>query len=380
MKKLLTLTLLFVLTIGLSAYATNTRVLTLGQNNNVLIDDANIFLYPSRINNYPNLATGDFFSDEFIDLGMNWKFGETKPWVLGTYFSNGPTVYPMDFFGNDFGQFEFSLPTNRRINLIYGRQLGDLNFGFGFNYIHSSYTDKVPGNQDKETFSQYAFSLGLTPKEGNWDVAAGLSLGTWKNTDVEGVDITKPDGYMDLFAQGRYFYKYNTTLVFVPHAGVAYGKHGEKSGTDLADVVKSTFFGFEAGAGLQYTPVEKVLAVGDFGLQYTTEKNEYTPTAPELKESDFYVPYWRLGVEGDVFNWLDLRLGVVDNWDNFNRKDDYSTSSSDVTTYLGAGFNFNRLHIDVTVDPTWMTHGPYFVSGDNTDHLFEQLSVLYELF
>jgi hypothetical protein len=389
MKKLLTLTMLLVLTVGVSAFATNTRVLTLGQNNNVLIDDANIFIYPSRINNYPNLATGEFYSDEFINLGMNWKFGEAKPWVLGTYFSNGPTVYPEDFFGNRFGEFNYTeagyLPSNRRINLIYGRQLGELNFGFGFDYIHSSYTSKVTNDQEKQKFSKYAFSFGLTPKEGNWDVSAGISIGSWTNKNTNGIDLTKPDGYMDLFAMGRYFYKYNNTMVLIPHAGVAYGKHGQKyisEGPDIDSDIKSTYFGFQAGAGLNYTPVEKVLAVADFGIQYESYKNAWTGvyTRTDEKESYFYVPYWKLGIEGDVFSWLDVRLGAVNNWENFTYTDNYSTSSAYTQTYLGAGFNFNRLHIDVTLDPTWLTHGPYFVSGDYTDHMFEQLSVLYELF
>jgi hypothetical protein len=383
MRKVLTLTLLFVLMLSLSAFATETRVLTLGQNNNVLLDDANIFIYPSRINNYANLATAGIYGGNFMDLGMNWKFGEEKPWVLGTYFSNGSTVYPMDFFGNEFGNFganEGDLPSNRRIDLIYGRAMGDNYFGFGFNYIHSSYTDKTPGSQAKASFSQYAFSLGLTPKEGSWDIAAGISLGTWNDKQTDGTDITKPDGYMDLYLQGRYFYKYNNTLTLIPHAGVAYGKHGEKYGANLANSTKSTFIGFQAGSGLNYSPIERVMAVGDFGVQYESYKNAFSPSGNEVKEHYLYLPYWKLGIEGDVFNWLDLRLGAVNNWENFTYTDNYSVSSAYTDTYLGAGFNFNRLHIDAYVDPSILTNGFYFISGDNTYPLNYQVNLLYELF
>ena len=63
--------------------ATETRVLTMGENNMVLLDEADIFIFPSRIHDWPNLAVGEFGGGDFTELGIHWKFGtERKPWYL----------------------------------------------------------------------------------------------------------------------------------------------------------------------------------------------------------------------------------------------------------------------------------------------------------
>ena len=103
MKKILLLTIFTLMILSLSSFATDTRVLTMGDNNNILMDDANIWLYPSRIYNYPDIATAEFsnyydrvsvsddmyvYDEQITRLGVNWKFGGDNPWVLGTYFHN----------------------------------------------------------------------------------------------------------------------------------------------------------------------------------------------------------------------------------------------------------------------------------------------------
>ena len=60
MKKLLTFTVLCLFVLGSMAFATNTRVLTMGEANNIVKDEANIFLYPSTINYYPKLFVGEY--------------------------------------------------------------------------------------------------------------------------------------------------------------------------------------------------------------------------------------------------------------------------------------------------------------------------------
>ena len=47
--------LIAVAVLGGSTLATETRVLTMGDNNMILLDEANIVLFPSRLIDYPNL-------------------------------------------------------------------------------------------------------------------------------------------------------------------------------------------------------------------------------------------------------------------------------------------------------------------------------------
>ncbi|PWB68525.1 hypothetical protein C3F09_11440 [candidate division GN15 bacterium] len=407
------------------AYATDTRLLTMGENYTVMVDDYNVWMFPSRVNMYPNIGVGEFSrymdGDGFYQFGVNWKFGETKPWVLGTYFTNDYTAYPSDYLGNSFGLYGvvgdymytgLSLNNNRRIDLLYGRKLGTQNFGFGFSYINSGEKQIAANYKNDTKFSHYAFTFGLTPDAGNWDLAASLGIGTWTNkgtldpgtaTAVQ-VDLTKPDGYLDFMLTGRMFAKYNQTITFVPHASLWLGKHGQKSyyddnGDTATTKIKSTMFAADLGCGMHYAPVTNVLAVLDFGLQFEKRKGEYTyrgeagDTTWTVKYRDTYLPYWKLGMEGDVFSWLDVRLGAVSNWHNYKDENvnanypQWDVQGSDVhtNTYLGLGFNWNRLHIDTYTDPELFLKGFDFISGSDGGEgggvwMNWQMSVLYEMF
>ncbi len=438
MKKLLTLTFIVVMVMSLSAFATNTRVLTLGENNNILIDDANIWLYPSRILNYPNLGIAEIgYTDMGLDgigapllpntnfdrvgqFGIHWKFGEKNPWVLGTYFYNDDR----ENFGGDFvgtllpfrtqlygrymyDWFDFpSTPTynegNKRFTVFVGHELGGYNWGLKLNAVHSSNTytsvEGYPDSTSTESIWEYDITLGLTNKAGSWDVAASLYLLGWKDQNQYGYDDWKPKGNYVFNLKGRYFKKMNPTVTFVPNVSLTMGKaEGEYYGygptLDYSD--KLNVFSLSGGVGMHYTPVQKVLAVMDFGIAYTSAKDTYTPAEGVVevdKANYFTLPYWRMGLEADVFNWLDLRLGATSYWQRLKEETTEPVANAsydkfnypDNRTYLGFGLNFNRLHIDTYTDPQLFLHGFNFISGQNdysnNNDMNFQLSVLYEMF
>jgi hypothetical protein len=421
MKKALILSLVMLMVMSLSAFATSTRTLTLGENNNVLLDDNNVWLYPSRVFQYPNIATGEFARDNgystsyynyFYNFGVNWKFGEKKPWVLGTYFSTvqdpGPQLLELDnptgydvpgfYWYDDYSAKTSSDPyvpdnsvsTDKRMDLLYARQFGKYTFGWGFNYTRGSVKSDTSTDKSEAKFGYYGFTWGLTPDNGQWDIALMTNFGTFGTKDFEGKDLVKADGYTDFGIQGRYFWKYNNTITFVPHLAVAFGSHGVKYLNDdslsyRGQKTKRT--AFELGSGMNYSPVNKVLGVLDFGVAYEKVKYEYakigaTP-ASEESESELYFPYWRVGVEGEVFNWMTLRLGASSNWTIYKYKGNgpYTDKYAENNTYLGAGLNFNRLHIDTYMDPTILLDGFNFISGStNAEELNFHVSVLYDMF
>ncbi len=394
------------------AYATETRLLTMGENYTVMVDDYNIWMFPSRINMYPNIAVGEFtrggYSDGFYQFGVNWKFGEQKPWVLGTYFTSTYPDYPGPYYGYwvssygidaEYGPSDLDVPNNRKIDLFYGRKLGTQNFGFALGYVSSGWKSEESGNDAEESFSHYTLTLGLTPDNGQWDIAGLFALGTWTDKNENGDDESKPDGYSDIQLYGRYFHKVNQTITLVPHAGVWFGKHGQKTWFDdegdpdtLAYSSKLT--AFELGCGMHYQPVTNVLAVLDFGFQMGKITEEYTnlmlDTSVNYKNTETNLPYWKLGVEGDVFPWLDVRFGAVSNWFSWKVENDvsgsldYKSSGASTWTYLGLGFNWNRLHIDTYTDPELFLKGFDFISGSDYygggSYMNWQLSVLYEMF
>lgn len=396
MKKLLLIAAVFTLLFSLSANATETRTLVMGENNMIMMDDANVWLFPSRINNYGNLATAEFSwdDDDMYNFGINWKFNDDNPWVLGTYFSTEGDASPYTYTGVPlFSSYFYDAPgapayygpalSSRSLDLLYGRNLGGFLFGFGFGLNNSSYTSEAENNDAEASFSQYIFSLGLTSQAGTWDVAAHIGLGNWTNKDPDGEEISEPDGYSDIMVLGRYFHKYNQTITFVPHASVHFGSRGATYNQDVvpgAIDYKESRTAFELGAGMNYTPVTNVLAVIDLGFQYEKIKAEEAG-ADDENLTTTRLPYFRVGLEGEVFSWMDARFGVVSNWERFKFEDSYKSTYFDNQTYLGIGLNFNRLHLDTYMDPEIVLDGFNFISGsDEVDDLNFKVSALYELF
>lgn len=424
MKKILIIGLM-VMVAAVGANATETRVLTMGDNNNIMIDDANVWLYPGRTFDYPNIGTGEFASADFNKFGFTWKFGEKKPWVMGIYFSKGAAIQPMAYGdgGRQFGAFynntvdtidiggtdilpngyyrAMQLPDNRRLDLLYGRKIGGVNFGLNFGYVSSSVKTNEINDKAEEGFSILNFVAGLTSQTGNWDLAVGFAKGSWTDLNATGKDESEPDGYTDFSVRARLFHKLNQTITLVPHAGLAFGTHGQKQyfgivgagdpivysfGQDTT-MLKSKLTLLDAGCGMHYMPVTNILAVLDFGFQYGKIKDEYTldvdSAARIVNNTTTMLPYWKIGLEGEVFNWLDVRFGAVSDWKSSKLESDFVTdvkrNEAANNTYLGFGFNWNRLHVDAYTNPNLFLRGFNFISGSNEDMNF-RLSALYEMF
>ena len=431
MKKTLLLIGCLLVTLSVSAFATNTRVLTLGETNNILHDDANIWLFPSRINMYPDIAVAEFGYYDYLDyavsdaeqygygeiaqLGVNWKFNQNNPWVLGTYYYSSGVRYPnvngMDDLGAmlrlpSFNPVPVSPPfDNQRIDLFYGRQLGENQFGLHLGATQSGWKDDLTDEMDQRSVGQYNLDLGLTSMEEKLDLSAGLILWKFKDkvtyepsTDVyDTYDRYKNKGTYLFHAAGRYFYEVNSTYTLVPNAGIRIGKAEYERYVNANSVEyndKTTMFTANAGLGMQYTPISNVLAVTEFGIGYFKAKETYTPTdltEDQVGETEYKIwtlPYFKVGLEAEVFDWMDVRFGASSYWrsnETYTEIEDTATTYKrsytypDNMTYLGFGFHWNRLHVDTYTDPQLFINGFNFISGESNTMNF-WISALYEMF
>ncbi len=400
MKNRILISAVLILLMAASAMATETRVKTLGNTNTVLLDEENIWLFPSRLYDYPDLTVGevgqDAASNDFTRLGIHWEFGKKKPFVLGTYFSDLPSVEPDGLDGFPLVNFDFDLLDNRRIDLFYARQISGMTGGLRFSYIHSSTEGESPGNQLKECFSYYDFDLGVTPASGKWDLAFNFGLGTFADEDADGNDETSPDGYWDLSVMGRYFYRMDQQYVFVPHFAFMTSKHGaeyfalDEDVDDLDLVEENKRTTLEFGCGLNYEPSANVLAVADIGFRYSSFSSEADSgnVIVNTDITDTWFPYFRIGLDAQVFSWMDIRLGATSNWasqttevDDGDRVTKFSNSQADNETYLGMGFHFGNFHIDTYTDPDMLLRGFEFINGDdaNTSDMNFQVGLVYEM-
>ena len=397
MKKFVILFAVMMIALGASAYATEVRTMTMGFNDGIMVDDYNVFRFYGRTLNYPNIATAEFcnyahekvslaegYYDQFYKLGVNWEFNQDNPWVLGTYVSTEEPVMP--YFLNS-GAFDLEGMTNRKLDLLYGRTLSNMNFGLHLNFNQMGYKDKAPSSKEQKSLHYIQVGAGLTEAlTGKWDAAVTFGFGSWTDKDSDGQKLSEPDGYYDLTAEARYFWVQNPKITFVPHASIWMGKQGFKDYdgelVDSSMSLTSTAFGI--GMGMNYVTGPDLLAVIDLGVIYDGYKRKYeypqeTTRNHEIKTTYLYLPYIRMGVEGSVFDWMDVRLGATSYWTNETVKDNYSAAYAENDTYLGFGFHFGRLHVDTYANPALFTDGFNFISGGENQMNFE-ISALYELF
>ena len=366
MKKFIIFSFVLVMVLSVSAFASDTRVMTMGDNNNVLLDDANIWLYPSRIVEYPNIVVAElgYFNSEFDQFGINWKMGEESGRVLGTYFSTHNS--------------------GERIDLFYGQDFGGNKFGVHLNlYQWSDVSENdtiITGNLNSEDASKHVdLTLGLTEASGKWDVALNFGFGSFTDKDDDGNDVTEPDGIGNMGIYGRYFQVKNPNYTMIHHASITTNKYGAKNSTS-GDTYSSKMMEIDLGTGFNFTPSSHVLGVFDMGVLYS--KGTYEATgATDIENKSFVLPYFKLGFDGDVFKWLDLRMGATSYWNNDKIEiggESYTEKYASNDTYFGLGFNWGHLHVDTEANPEFFLDGPDFLSGADEDMAWS-LSVTYEM-
>lgn len=55
------------------------------------------------------------------------------------------------------------------------------------------------------------------------------------------------------------------------------------------------------------------------------------------------------------------------------------SGGAETMTYLGAGMHWGDLEIDAMIDPSFLTNGPYFISGEDTDGDYDGLAARVSL-
>ncbi|MFZ5432894.1 MAG: hypothetical protein ACOZB3_03880 [Calditrichota bacterium] len=374
--------------IPLTASATITRVIGMGGAgaNYILKDAANPGIWPQLVAEYPNLAGGEFYaadgSWDFHKAYVNYKPGD--PCVLKFELDNLMTphymmspVFPDEAIGG-----------YNRLNITYGRTLNDMLIGLTLNYAAKSYKETEGDNKADISYSTIGANLGLTALEKKLDLALGFETASW--SDKQGsTTVNESDGAMALSFAGRYWYNVNERYDLIPTLRFATMKDGAKYGDDTEALTTTAFV---LSVGNNWRPVEDMLSIFELGVQSVSEKAEakYGGVSTDLTNSELDI-YWRLGFESKIFGWLNGRFGAERSWamgglewyydDNtglteFPGKPDIGTSLTNL--YLGATAHWNRLYLDLLVEPMFLHNGPYFVTGDETYGMFGRVSLKYD--
>jgi hypothetical protein len=375
--------LLFAL-IPFTANATITRVVGMGgfDANWILKDAANPGIWPQLIREYPNLAGGDIAGNDFQKAYINYDFGTDKC-VL--QFSLDKNSGPMFMTGPNFNDPRFpAVPGDyNKLSLIYGRPIGDLLVGAAIRYAGKSFKQDANGQGGARdaSYSTFGLNLGVSALEKNLDLALGFDFASFSDKQG-GTEVLKNDGSMDIGFTGRYWYKANDRYALIPNVKFAMVKDAAKDPAANSKYAETTT-AFALGLGNNWTPVEDMLAIFELGLMSDNIKYEITSggvKAPDTKETDMDI-YWRLGFETKIFGWLNGRVGAERNW--VSNKDETiigkpEFGASMTNTYIGATAHWNRLNLDLLVDPGWLQRGPYFIGGTQGNNMFSMVSLKYD--
>jgi len=410
------------------AFATNTRVMTMGNVNNIVKDDANIWLYPSTLVYYGGQVVcevGDYYG--FHQMGGTWNVGNG---VLGAFFSTVPYEHYIIPYSFD--------EADHRIDLFYAQEVSGTPVGFRFGLYGSGSKDEGEDIADNYNYSvkRMEFAFGASP--GNWDISAFYAKSSWTHEETEmgstGADTNgytwepdQPKSNTDFGVDARYWMNPWPDWWVIPHFSWGTFKSGveayELSGSGTTedpfdnwlyweDDWKET--GFDIGIGTNFNVTPDVMTVTDMGVYLYKAKSDYVEhTDPDVLESDpdypatwtcteevsyKAMPYFKIGLDAVVCSWLDVRCGVNSYWSKAHYKDtledwpppypydpdddDWTDTYVDTDMYLGAGITWGDLVIDACVDPWFLLNGPYFVSGNQTGYEYEgglagQVSVLY---
>lgn len=401
MKKLLIFAVLCMFMLGGMTYATDTRVMTMGDANNIVKDDANIWLYPSTINYFPKLFIGEYESyggegsgmDDLWRVGANLLFGEDseKPMVLGAYFST-------DRYGHYILDMEDEV--DQRISLFYGREIKEIPFGFylGFWSEGDKNEDTDVTDNQEQGLKRLEFGFGLSPMQKKLDLSFKLAMTTWTDEDYNWwgsdsgyVSESEASGNMDIDFMARYWMAPIGNYTLIPHGALMMEKQGvdwygyDGSGWVVLGTDEYKTMELNLGLGMNYDAGSDVLVVGDFGfairnVEWTTDYTDPDTDDYEYTRKYLVLPYFKLGIDANVFKWMDFRCGVTKSWET--RTDEPGPDMkqtywyADTDTYLGAGFMWGNFTIDAWIAHDFLENGPYFVSGASHD-LNERVTLKY---
>lgn len=371
-----------------AANATITRVIGLGgENTNYIIKDpSNPQIWPQLIADSPNLAGAEFYTDpastpvwDFHRAYLNYSFGEGGS-VVQIAVDNLPGVRSSFFEAEPYTKANavgtLAATKASKLSVTWGMPMSAMKIGAALNLSEASTKtkDDPPVVKSEQSAMLLGVNFGLSALDNKLDAAVGYETVSFK--DVTGATTNvESDGSSAINVSARYWWMYAEKMALVPNFRFSTQKDAAKNAAGKSSITHTVI---KVGAGHNWTPVENALAIFELGVNMHSEETKTTATVKETYNS---LPYWRIGFETRVFGWLDGRLGAQRDWVATTNDDktvgEVATSYSETDLYLGATAHWNRMILDLLVDPNFFHQGPNFISGYN-NNVFARVSLKYD--
>jgi hypothetical protein len=355
---------LFVLVMALPVLATETRVMTMGDQHMFIQDDYNIWSWTSTVNNYPRHLIVDHndagWSGSASRVGMIVPF--MKNAVVGAFFSD-------DYVPTDFSWYW----PNQKLDLFYGYR--GTNFDLG---IHADWWgDKAEQGTAKQSTSIVGLQAGIGfNANGNMlEFDAGFKKLSYAYEPIAtfGDSTLNDDGSSMFRLAGRYMYAYNNMVTLVP----AIGFETWKDKNLAAQEVKYT--NVEVGVGCNTVPMQGTEFLTSIGV--SMDKFEAQAGGTTTADENFTVlPFVKFGADIQVKPWLNFRVGA-EKWIQATYEDklaDQKETHPSFNYELGVGIMVGDVQFDAVLEKDWLNAGPYFLSGEDEGNMFPKISFKYD--
>jgi hypothetical protein len=397
MKKVLLA--LIVVAIAMPAFASETRIRTLGPMIAPYIeDDANVFTWYATLPSYANLVTitagyedvyvyGDdrgYYDDYLMSkFGMTYGLGEDNHYgVLGLWWEEstiGPTFGHDTWGPTGYGTAQFDEWVYNKWNVMYGYQMEGLSFGLYFNRADNGEYADMDGDKGEMHEAYTTIGLGVRFDIGDAayaDVAFDYTTVSWTFQDVGATEKITEDANSMMGFRGRLFYEWTDMITWVPYISYRMGDFSIKSSEDTyyADDECWGFKGFHFDLGIAANlhvndETLIIVAIEPYGMA-KAEPSQCGPDAGDESYKATLFPGMAFGFENDVKDWLTFRAGCdkvfvkyTEEYTGEGTSSEYNWTGAPFNWYLGLGFHVGDFDIDAMINKEVPFSMGYWLTG-----------------
>jgi len=384
MKKTILLIITLLISTSLFLNGTETRIAALGSEEELLIDDINVFNYPSSLEYFVERVIVEYgfypYSDSFAYFSLlkeMGKFGNIGLVLNKTGIPDYPATSSSTMIKKPVSLFNilYSLKINE--NFTVGISGG---YGISASNIDEEGTANDVTNESCLTSGKVSVSYFWGEAEHLLEIAGGMHQYEFSYKLGDNFSFNNNNN-ASIDSKGRFFYNLNDYLSIIPFFD--YYKVDmssiEKMGSAIREIERETTK-TRTGIGINLSPFEENRLV--VGLIYNSTILKKSSANFDSTITDKSMPAISAGIESELKSWFTVRAGITKSF--LIHKTESSNGIKSVLTDKTAPFKLNAglgirvasLEIDAILNEDLpFTHG-YFISGEK-GNIFTKVSATY---
>jgi hypothetical protein len=234
-----------------------------------------------------------------------------------------------------------------------------------------------------------ALGLGLDLVDAELELSLGVEFGVLENFEDTIIAGTGQQGdlieiwsasHFGIRVNARFLYEFDERYKLVTYAKIHYGSQEVSHNNMVAPALGGSWGGpdITAGLDLRMELFEDVFVVPGVGLRYAQQTLEGGGNVDRDVDRLVSLPFYSVGVDVKIWDWLDFRFGASQSVDFIRRSTTTAgvtveNRASSVATNLATGLGFHlpvqesMLSLDINVNPLFWIQGPDFISGNGSN-------------